>query len=240
VTGTVRTPRRTRRDEAIAHAADLLREGGPLALTSVAVAERMGVTQSAVYRHVRNMDELSTLAAEVVVGELNQALSDTLFDADMDWEEIDDVGRLCRQLIEVVVRNQRSFEVVARWRFIDGPLGAGIRAVLDDGRDLVAALLESRWRIEFGHEVPLGTHDSDALHAHAQAIHDDGHAVARLAYSPSREPLDLDDIATILQHRIIGGWTAFVIDMNARVGLPFPKIDLETGVVPPETHPDPN
>lgn len=226
-------PKRTRRDEAIAHAADILRDGGPLALTSVAVAERMGVTQSAVYRHVRNMDEMSTLAAEVVVAELNQTLSDILFDPDMDWEEIADVSRLCRRLIDVMIDNQRSFEVVRRWRFVDGPLGAGISKVVDEGRDLVAVLLETRWRIEFGHEAPLGTRDRDAVRAHAQAIHDDTHAIANLAYSPSLPPLGLDDVAMILQHRIIGGWSAFVIDMNARVGLPFPEIDLQLGIVAP-------
>ena len=221
----------TRREQAIGHAADLLREGGPASLTSVAVAERLGVTQSAVYRHVRNMDELSTLAAEVVVAELNQTLHDILFDPDMDWEAIDDVSRLCRDLMQSMVRNQRSFEVIARWRFVDGPLGAGIRNVIHEGRDLIALLLETRWRIEFGHEAALGINDAAGLRAHAQAIHDDGHAVAHLAYSPTLAPLDLDDAAMILQNRILGGWSAFVIDMNARVGLPFPQIDLALDIV---------
>ena len=46
----------------------------------------MGVTQSAVYRHVRTMDELSSLAAGIVVAEVNQSLRDALFDPDLDWE----------------------------------------------------------------------------------------------------------------------------------------------------------
>lgn len=221
----------TRREQAVAHAADLLREGGPRALTSVAVAERLGVTQSAVYRHVRNMDELSALAAEAVVSELNRSLHDILFDPNVDWEDLGDVGRLCRDLVDAVIRNQRSFEVIARWRFVDGALGAGIRKVIDEGCDLIASLLEARWRIEFGHDTPLAEHDMASLHAHARAIHDDGHAVAHLAYSPTWAPLDLDDAAMILQNRILGGWSAFVIDMNARVGLPFPQIDLALGIV---------
>jgi AcrR family transcriptional regulator len=221
---------RSRRDEAIAHAADLLREGGPLALTSVAVAERMGVTQSAVYRHVRNMDELSTLAAESVVEELNQSLHSVIFDPDMDWEAMDDVSRLCRSLVEQMVLNRRSFDVVSRWRFVDGALGIGIRKNIAEIQDLIAALLEMRWRVEFGHEPPLVGQEQAAVHAHACALHDDGHAVARLAASPA--PLDVADVAVILQHRIIAGWASFVIDMNERVGLPFPQIDLEPGIVP--------
>ena len=222
----------SRREQAIAHAADLLREGGPVGLTSVAVAERMGVTQSAVYRHVRNMDELSALAAEVVVAELNQSLRDLMFDPNMDWEEINDVSRLCRNLVDQAVRNQQSFEVVARWRFVDGRLGNGIRTVIDEGCDLIAALLASRWRIEFGYESPLDEQEQAAVGAHARVLHDDWHAVARLADSPSLAPLELADVAVIMQHRIVAGWVSFVIDMNERVGLPFPQIDLEPGVVP--------
>ncbi len=221
----------TRREQAVAHAADLLREGGPRALTSVAVAQRLGVTQSAVYRHVRNMDELSALAAEEVVSDLNRSLHDIILDPKMDWEAIDDVSRLCRDLIQSAVRNKRSFEVIARWRFVDGALGAGIRKVIDEGCDLIASLLEARWRIEFGQDVPLTEHDKASLHAHARAIHDDSHAVAHLAYGPTLAPLDLDDAAMILQNRILGGWSTFVIDMNARVGLPFPQIDLAIGIV---------
>ena len=131
----------SRRDQAIAHAADLLRKGGPAALTSVAVAERMGVTQPAVYRHVRNMEELSALAAEAVVADLNRSLRELMFDPNMDWEEIDDVSRLCRDLIDQALRNQQSFEVVARWRFVDGRLGTGIRRVIEEGCGLIAVLL---------------------------------------------------------------------------------------------------
>jgi AcrR family transcriptional regulator len=219
-----RSPTLARRQQAIGHAADLLREGGPRALTSVAIAERMGVTQSAVYRHVRNMEELSTLGAEVVVAELEQSLQVIAVETRNGPD--DDLDSLCRQLVEGAVANRRSFEVVARWRHADGALGAGIRKVLDEGTELIERLLEMRWRVAVGHRAPLGDRDRAALRAHAQAFHDDGHAVARLACSPTLTPLDLDDVATILLHRIIAGWVSLVIDMNERVGLPFPQIDL--------------
>ena len=224
-------PEPTRRRQLIVHAADLLREGGPRALTSVAVAERMGITQSAVYRHVSNMEELSTLAAEVVVAELNRALHSTLFDPDVDWEYINGIGRLCRVLAGAAVENQRSFEVITRWRFVDGPLGVGISKVIDEGVDLVAALLELRWRTVFGHQGALGRRDKAALRAHARAVYDDGSAAVQLAFTPISGPLGIDDVATILQNRLVGGWVAFVIDMNARVGLPFPRIDLRRTTV---------
>lgn len=221
-----RPPTLARRQQAIGHAADLLREGGPRALTSIAVAERMGVTQSAVYRHVRNMEELSTLAIEVIVAELDRSLQEMALDLGDDPEQVDDLGRLCRHLVGRAVANQRSFEMAARWRHVDGALGAGIRSVLDEACDLIERLLEMRWRAAFGHDAPLEDRGRAALRAHARAFHDDGHAVARLACSPTLAPLDLDDVATILQHRIIAGWVSFVIDMNERVGLPFPRIDL--------------
>jgi AcrR family transcriptional regulator len=191
----------------------------------------MGITQSAVYRHVRNMDELAGLAAGAVVAELNQSLRDILVDPDIDWEEIDDVGRLCRTLVDQAVRNQRSFEVVARWRFAGGALGNGIDAVIEEGVDLVAALLETRWRVEFGGDTLLDRREQHALRAHARALYDDSHALALLASSSAVTPLDLDDVATIMVHRVIAGWASFVIDLNQRVGLPFPEIDLARGVI---------
>jgi AcrR family transcriptional regulator len=222
--GAARSPTLARRQQAIGHAADLLREGGPRALTSVAVAERMGVTQSAVYRHIRNMEELSTLGAEVIVAELEHSLQAVAVET-RDGPE-GDLDHLCRALVERAVAHRRSFEVVARWRHADGALGEGIRTVLEQGCDIIEHLLETRWRVAFGHEAPLDDLDRAALREHAQAFHDDGHAVARLACSTTSAPLDLDDVAKILHHRIIAGWASLVIDMNERVGLPFPQIDL--------------
>lgn len=225
-----RSPKPKRRDQAIQHAAELLRDGGPSALTSVVVAERMGITQSAVYRHIRNMDELSALAADVLIDELNAVLELALLDPSLDWEHIDDVDRLCRVLVDVMVANGRSFAVVDQWRFVGGHLGAGIQRIVIRGRDLVAAILESRWRIEFGYQPALSATERTTVFRHALAVHDDGHAVARLARSLP-DDLDLDAIAAIFKYRILAGWASFAIDMNGRVGLPFPRIDLDQGIV---------
>jgi len=222
-------PTPSRRSQVVSHAADLLREAGPGALTSVAVAARMGITQSAVYRHVRDMEELSALAAEVVVSELVGILNEILLDPAVDWDEIDDVGRLCRALIELMTGNERSFAIIDQWRFVDGVLGAGIRTLIDDGCEMIGTLLEMRWRAEFGGEAELRAKERTAIEAHGRATYDDGYAVARLARSSSC-PFTRDELADMLQYRIIAGWAVFVIDMNDLVGLPFPAIDLTEGV----------
>ncbi len=225
-------PKPKRREQAIRHAADLLREGGPSALTSVAVAERMGITQSAVYRHISDMDELSSLAATVLVEELYGVLENTLLDPGVDWKHTDDVDHLCRAVIDVAVAHSRSYAVVDQWRFVGGSLGIGIENMVEQGRDVVAILLESRWRIEFGHEPALRAAERVCLLRHAQAVYDDGYAIARLARSSPFDPhLNTDEIADILKYRILAGWSSFAIDMNERVGLPFPKIDLDRGIV---------
>ena len=222
-------PELSRRGQAISHAADLLREGGPDALTSVAVAGRMGITQSAVYRHVRDMEELSALAAEVVVSEMARTLNEILLDPEVDWEAIGDVNRLCRALIDLMTANERSFAIVDQWRFVEGALGAGIRKMIGDGYDMIAAILEFRWREEFGGAAKLTTKERTAIEAHGRATYDDGYAVARLARS-SGCPFTRDELADMLQYRIIAGWSVFVIDMNDLVGLPFPEIDLTEGM----------
>jgi len=231
VSGTERLRRRPRREDAVDHAADLLRTLGPGGLTSSAVAERMGITQSGVYRHVRSMDELASLAAERIVAGLNETLQHLLSDPEMDWDEMADFDLLCHRLVQHMIDDRTSFEVVTRRRFAHDGLGTGIRKVIDRSNELIAALLEHRWRIEFGHEQQFGADDQAALAAHACAIHDDGLAIAELAFAAPSTPLGLDDVALILKHRLLAGWVSFVIDMNDRVGLAYPKIDLVRGIV---------
>lgn len=198
-------PKSSRRCEAICHAADLLREGGPSALTSVAVAGRMGITQSAVYRHVTDMDELSALAAELVVSELIDALHNLVLDPNVDWEQVDDVRRLCRSLIDSAVDNSSSFAVADQWRFVDGPLGEGIRTMITEGYDLIGSLIELRWRAEFGGEIKIATKGRSTIAVHARAIHEDGQAIARLVRDVDCS-FTHEELTDILRHRIIAGW----------------------------------
>lgn len=175
-----------RREQLISHAADLLREGGPRALTSVVVAERMGVTQPAVYRHVRDMEELSALAADVAVADLDATLRRLLLDSTIDWTSPDHVEAVSRDLVEQAVRNQDLFDTIARFRYSDGALGDGIRNVINADSMLIELLLETRWRDETGQTTRLDAQQRAVLSAHAMAMHDDAHTVARLAFMTAR------------------------------------------------------
>jgi AcrR family transcriptional regulator len=222
-------PKLSRRGQAIRHGADLLHEGGPSALTSVAVAARMGITQSAVYRHVSDMDELSALAAEVVVSEMMVVVNTILLDPTIDWDQSDDIGHMCRSLIDSLGDNGRSFAVIDQWRFVDGPLGEGIRKVIAEGSELIATVLELRWRGDFGSEAKLPAKARSALARHASALQDDALAVARLART-NAHAFTPDELASMLHYRLLAGWSAFAIDINDLMGLEFPVIDLSRAV----------
>lgn len=38
-------------------------------------------------------------------------------------------------------------------------------------------------------------------------------------------------LTSAMRDRVISDWSSSVIDMNQRVGLPFPEIDLDEGIV---------
>ena len=73
------------------------RKGGPDALTTVAVASRLGVTQSAIYRHVHNRDELATLASRQIVADLQAKMRGILDNPDLSWTNDGDTRSLLRR-----------------------------------------------------------------------------------------------------------------------------------------------
>lgn len=68
------------RDEVIAAARDILDEEGLPGLTMANVAARVGFTTMAVYRHVKNRDDLIAGTVELVLGEIRHEEA-----ADVDW-----------------------------------------------------------------------------------------------------------------------------------------------------------
>lgn len=220
-----RGPPSSRREEIVDLAADILREGGPSALTSVAVAERAGITQSAVYRHVTSVDELTALASKVVLTDLHQALAATLMAPDIDWNTVTDVTGVADRMITVMDERRTAFEVVDRWQFVDGPLGAAVRSVVDEGCRIIAALLEYRWRREFGWGEPLDDASQEAQLAHARLFQADGHAAARVVRS-SGDPRTRAALTSVLASRMVGGWIAYVADMQRRTGRHLPRVDV--------------
>jgi len=208
----------SRRDEIIALAADLLREGGPTALTSVSVAERAGISQSSVYRHVDNMDELAALAGKRVLTDLAGALAAAVLSADIDGAAATDISVIANRMIDVMKERSTTYEVVDRWQFVDGPLGEAVRSAVDDSCRTIAMLLEHRWRRETGWADPF---DDDTVRlqlTHAHSFQADGHAVARVVRT-SDDPATLGALTTVLTSRMIGGWHAYVADMQRQTGV---------------------
>ena len=208
-----------RREEVIDAAVTLVREGGPDALTTVAVASRLGVTQSAIYRHVRNRDELATLASRRIVAELQEKMSGILANPDLSWANDGDTRIFCDGIVALMAAEPKTFEVIDRWRYAEGSLGLGIRELLAQGRAGTAELLESMWRVEFGYDKPLDKGSRAALLVYAGLAQDDVINVARLVRAGGF-PGGRDAIARILELRLIGGYQAFMSDVNRRFGLP--------------------
>jgi AcrR family transcriptional regulator len=84
-------PRRTAtRDDVLTAAREILDEGGVGALTMANVASRVGFTTMAVYRHVRNREDLLEGVLDLVLGEIGHA------DPRADW--LDGVERWMRDV----------------------------------------------------------------------------------------------------------------------------------------------
>lgn len=212
----------SRRDEIIEVAATILREDGPAALTSVEVASRVGVTQSAIYRHIIDMDELSGVASRIVVSELTAVLNSILLAPDVDFDELAGIAELSNKIVQVMTDEAQAFMVIDRWRFAEGVLGDGIREALASARDLVVFLIEREWRSEYGYTDPLRTALIQVQSAHAEVMVDNVIAVARLL----RGGGDSAAQARLLQLRIVTGWIAYVVDLQSRLGRPIPVIDV--------------
>lgn len=221
-----RAPRSTRREEIVTHAADLLREGGPDALTSVAVAQRTGVAQSAVYRHVRNMEELTGLASTEVVGQLHRVFAEILHAPQLEFHDRDDLSRLMTSIVDAMASHALAFEVVDRWRFVDGALGEGIRGVVTESREMIERILEHQWRAVHGYTGELTDADRLAQRLHAALLHDDAHSVARLVRG-SALPGGTATVTRILRNRVLMGWFAYVADMQRRISGPAPEISAQ-------------
>lgn len=208
----------TRRDDVLREAVALVRAGGPAALTSVKVARSLGLTQSAVYRHVRDMDELTALTSEVIVGELTAVLHQLLLDPDIDWGDTGSFQLISGRLVATMAERSPEFSVVDRWRFEPGELGLGIRRTLATAAAVVGDLLEQEWRAEVGWTAPLDDTDRSVLDAYAQLMQDEVIAVARLVGSHAG-PEDRDEMTRLLEYRLLSGWYSLCVDLNERLGL---------------------
>jgi len=224
-----------RRDEVIAQATALLRESGPSAVTSVNVAARLGVTQSAIYRHIRDMDELNDLASYAVVNELNSVMVAALSAPETTWGDGTHIVQFAERVVGLLVDHQQGFAVIDRWRYLDGILGAGIRSGLDTGAQLVAGELEIAWRREFSYDGDLDGATRAAQFAHARLIIDDVVVVARGVGNGTAS--QRRKVTRMLGLRVFAGWCGYVQEMNRRLGvatplLGSPSLSSPLGVAP--------
>ncbi len=115
-----------RRDDVITEATALLRDSGPDALTSVNVAAQLGVTQSAIYRHIRDMDELTTIASNAVIAELGTVMIAAVASPETTWGTGTHVAHFAERIVALIGEHQQAFAVIDRWRYQNGELGTGI------------------------------------------------------------------------------------------------------------------
>jgi AcrR family transcriptional regulator len=211
-----------RRDEVIAAAIELLRESGPSALTSVNVAERLGVTQSAIYRHIDDMDELITISSQRVVDDLSSVMMAAVASPETTWGEGTHLAHFAERVVGIVAEHGQAIATIERWRYEEGPLGEGIRTTLDIGAQLIASELERAWRADFGVHEPFDAAATAAQLAHARIQIDDVIAVARQVSDTG--PAQRRLIARTLGLRLFAGWCGYVLEMNTRVGIPIPEL----------------
>ena len=203
-------------------ATDLLRESGPTGLTSVSVAARLGVTQSAIYRHIRDMDELTTIASHTVVGELTSVMFAAVAEPETSWSDGTHLEHFAQRLVALVSEYEAAFLTIDRWHHVAGELGEGIRRLLDAGAWVVAGELEAHWRAEFDDEQPFDEATSAVQLAHAHLVIDDVIAVARAVHGA--DPPHRLLVERMLGLRLFAGWCGYTLEMNTRLGLPIPVL----------------
>jgi AcrR family transcriptional regulator len=211
-----------RRDDVIDAATILLRESGPVALTSVNVAARLGVTQSAIYRHIRDMDELTTIASQAVVGELTSVVFAAVSAPETTWGDGTHLEHFAKRMVALIADHESAFLTIDRWRHADGELGEGIRRLLDLGEQLIAGELETHWRQDFENDSEFDDSTKAVQLAHAGLMIDDLIAVARSVHGAGPEQQLLAQ--RILGLRMFTGWCGYVLEMNHRLGVPIPAL----------------
>jgi AcrR family transcriptional regulator len=213
-----------RRDDVIAAAVDILRTEGSGALTSVHVAARVGISQPAVYRHIKDMDELTTIASGVVVDELIGVVLEAAAASDDDWGEGTRIAEFARRIARLVIEQGHGFEIMDRCRYDTGELGEGIRSVLAAAGVLVAEVLEYEWRRDLAYDEPFDDATAAAQILHGRLIADDIVTFAHMAVSSS-PPYPPSAVERMLTLRVYSGWGAYSVDMARRCGIPVPEFD---------------
>jgi AcrR family transcriptional regulator len=211
-----------RRDDVIATATALLRESGPDALTSVNIAQRLGVTQSAIYRHVQDMDEVTMIASRNIIDELSAVVIAAVASPEPAWVEGTHIANIAMRIIELIGDHEQAVVAIGRWRHGDDALGDGIRMILDVGASHIAAEYEAAWRLDFDSDTPFDQAASAVQRAYAGLVIDD--VIAVVASLSAAGPEERQMVERTLGLRLFAGWCAYVLDVNTRMGVPIPAL----------------
>jgi AcrR family transcriptional regulator len=217
-------PVMSRRADVIAAAVTILRDAGPRELTSVNVAAALGISQPAIYRHIRDMDELTAAASAIVIDELMQLVAAAAEGPDEDWGDGTRIVELSRRIARIIESQGHGFEIMDRYRHDPDELGEGIRNVIGSACRLIATILEDQWRRDLDYHEPFDDATVRTQLIHAHLIADDILTFARIAATTS-PALPATTIERMLNLRVYGGWCAYAVDMARRCGLPLPPFD---------------
>ena len=168
-----------KRSDLVDAAVELIRRDGPAAVTSVAVAAHVGLTQSALYHHVRDVEELRNAAIQRLVEELDASLEAAVISSGVGDGPTASTEDFCRRLIHAMREHGTAFELVDRFRFAAGPLGTGVREVLDRGLDFSSCMLEQQW-VAMHPDDPRPRGLRQLARLHAEFFQEDTLAAARV------------------------------------------------------------
>jgi AcrR family transcriptional regulator len=98
------------RQEQIAEAAlNIIRSGGLRALSVAAVAKKVGIVPSAVYRHFKNKSQIVSAVLQVIQARLNTHFQDVV---KLDLEPVEKLHLLLNSHIELISRNNAIPRVI--------------------------------------------------------------------------------------------------------------------------------
>ncbi len=131
----------TRQHQIAAEARDIITEGGLASLTVNELAARVGVTEAALYKHVRNKDEILLLLVAEIRESLFSAISEATSTDRGALEKLEHMLQLHLSYAET--RRGVSFVIISEsLRFGVPEVRAAARKLVDDYVDLAAQILK--------------------------------------------------------------------------------------------------
>ncbi len=136
----IRLDHKTRQRQIVEAARELIAAGGVDRLTTRALAEKVGVSEAAVYRHVRSKEEVLLLLVDEIRDSLFSAISRATSSDRTAHEKLERLLRLHLSYVEL--RRGISFVVITEAMQFQGPkVRAAGRALIEDYLRLVEGIV---------------------------------------------------------------------------------------------------